>query len=200
VRIVIHESRRFRASDVFTARSPAVTSLERAVVDAAVWTADLTTACRIIVAPVQQRRTTAARIAAELARAGQVRHRRQLAALLADMAGGAEALSEIEFLRFCRRHRLPRPTCQVRLDAGGRRRFLDAIFELADGTIVRVEIDGGVHLSLTARWRDTAKDNDALLDGVAVLRFPSVAIYTDDPLAVRQLRRALATCQAHRSP
>jgi very-short-patch-repair endonuclease len=59
-----------------------------------------------------------------------------------------------------------------------------------------VEIDGGVHLSLTERWKDTAKDNELAIEGRSVLRFPSVAIYTDDPLAVAQLRRALGLVRA----
>jgi hypothetical protein len=79
----------------------------------------------------------------------------------------------------------------VRLDSGGRRRYLDATFRLPGGRVVRVEIDGGVHLSLTTRWLDTLKDNDATLAGQLVLRFPSVALYLDDPRAVHQLRRAL---------
>lgn len=196
VAVKVHESRRFNADDVLTVRLPAVTSLERSVVDAAVWTRDIKEACRIAVAPVQQRKTTAARLREELLRAGQVRHRRVLAALLADLEGGAQALSEVEFLRFCRRHRLPRPECQVRLDTSGRRRYLDATFRRRDGGVVRVEVDGGVHLSLTARWLDTVKDNDALLAGMVVLRYPSVAIYTDDPRALRQLRRALGLVSA----
>jgi very-short-patch-repair endonuclease len=72
------------------------------------------------------------------------------------------------------------------------------VFRRPDGRLVRVEIDGGVHLTLTARWRDTAKDNDAALAGVVVLRFPSVAIYTDDPVAVAQLRRALGLVSSRR--
>jgi hypothetical protein len=120
-----------------------------------------------------------------------VRHRRTLLLLINDLEGGAQALSEVEFLAFCRRHRFPRPKLQSQLDSGGRRRYLDAEFRRRDGSVFRVEVDGGVHLSLTVRWRDTAKDNDAGLDGQLVLRYPSVAIYTDDPVAVRQIRRAL---------
>lgn len=80
---------------------------------------------------------------------------------------------------------------QVRRDASDRRRYLDACFTTRDGRKVFVEIDGGVHLTLAARWRDTAKDNDDVLDRRGVLRFPNIAIYTDDPRAVAQLRRAL---------
>jgi hypothetical protein len=188
---VVHESRRFCADDVVRCVGLPATSLDRSVVDAAVWSGDSRTATRIIVAPVQQRRTDAGRVYAELERAGNVRHRRALLQFLGDLAGGAEALSEVEFLRWCRRHRFPTPTMNVRLDSAGRRRYLDAQFVRPDGTVVDVEIDGGVHLTLTTRWLDTAKDNDAMLAGRVSLRFPSVALYTDDPRAVAQLRQAL---------
>ena len=191
VEIVVHESRRFNPSDIAYGRSPQLTSLARATVDAAIWTRDARAAARVMVAPVQQRLELAANLVRELERAGRVRHRRVLISLCRDLVGGAQALSEVEFLSFCRRHGLPRPELQVRLDNAGRRRYLDATFRLAGHRVVRVEVDGGVHLTLTSRWLDTMKDNDATLAGELVLRFPSVALYLDDPRAVRQLRRAL---------
>jgi hypothetical protein len=124
-----------------------------------------------------------------------VRHRRQLLALAHDLLGGADALSEVEFLRFCRRHGLPRPICQRRMDSAGRWRYLDATFIRRDGTLLRVEIDGGIHLSLAVRSRDTLKDNDAGLRGRLVLRFTSAAIYADDAQVLAQLRQGLAICQ-----
>jgi hypothetical protein len=194
VTVSVHESRRFEAGHIRERRGLLVTSPARAVMDAAVWSKESRTAARIMVAAVQQRRVSARDLSAELLAAGFVRHRKALLLLLQDLEGGAEALSEVEFLAFCRRHGLPRPRLQYRLDSAGRRRYLDAVFVGPGGVLIRVEIDGGIHLTLTARWRDTAKDNDAALDGATVLRFPSVAIYTDDPRAVAQLRRALG-CQ-----
>jgi hypothetical protein len=58
-----------------------------------------------------------------------------------------------------------------------------------------VEIDGGIHLRLDKRWDDTAKDNDVAIARKLTLRFPSIAIYSDDCRAVQQLRDAIATCQ-----
>src|SRR3954452_13845670 len=153
----VHESRRFSANDVVPGPGPHVTRLARSTVDAAVWTPQLWTAFRIFVAPVQQRKGTAAALRQELLAAGRVRHRRELLALASDLCGGAEALSEVEFLRFCRRHGFPRPTCQRRMDVLGRWRYLDATFVRADGSLLRVEIDGGIHLSLAVRSRDTIK-------------------------------------------
>jgi hypothetical protein len=199
VRVLVHESRRFEADDVVIRNAMPATTLARAAVDAAVWSDDIGLAHRIFVAPVQQRLEKPDRMLTKLLNAGRVRHRRVLLALANDLCGGAQALSEVEFLRFCRRHRLPRPKCQHREDSQGRRRYLDASFELPDGRLVRVEVDGGIHLSLATRWTDTAKDNDAMLDRRLVLRFPSIAIYTDNPRAVAQLRRALGTCQGHMS-
>jgi hypothetical protein len=191
VTVAVHESRRFGAGDVVHGRAPQLVRMARATVDAAAWSQDLWTAYRILVAPVQQRRLRAHQLREELTGATRMRHRRQLLALANDLCGGAEALSEVEFLRFCRRHRLPRPQCQRRMDSAGRWRYLDATFPRADGSLLRVEIDGGIHLSLAVRSRDTLKDNEATLDRRLVLRFASAAIYADDPQAVAQIRRGL---------
>lgn len=82
------------------------------------------------------------------------------------------------------------------MDRAGRWRYLDAEFELPDGRIVRVEIDGGVHVALRVRAEDNLKDNDATLSGRGVLRYASPLIYADDPRAVAQLRRALGLVSA----
>lgn len=191
VEMAAHESRRFSAADIVYGRAPQLTSLARATVDAAIWTPKAPEAARVLVAPVQQRLELATNLLRLVESAGKVRHRRMLLSLGRDLVGGAQALSEVAFLAFCRRHGLPRPDLQVRLDGAGRRRYLDATFRSTGGRTVRVEVDGGVHLTLTTRWLDTIKDNDATLAGHLVLRFPSVAIYLDDVRAVSQLRRAL---------
>jgi hypothetical protein len=190
INVVFHESRRFTTADVLP-RSPPITSVERAAVDAAVWSADPKTAIRVVTAPIQQRLTTAARLREELAGAGQVKFRGILLPFIADLEGGPEALSEVAFLRWCRRHGFPKPKTQVRLDHGGRRRYLDAAFRCPNGEVLWVEIDGGIHLTLATRWSDTAKDNDAVIADQKTLRFPSIAIYSNDPRAVVQLRAAL---------
>ena len=116
VHMVVHQSRRLTADDVVRGPGPQLTPLTRTTVDAAVWSEDLWTAYRIFVAPVQQRRARATELRHELLRAGMVRHRRKLIPFAHDLCGGAEALSEVEFLRFCRRHNLPRPVCQRRME------------------------------------------------------------------------------------
>lgn len=191
VPVKVHESRRFTAEDIFTINPPYRVSAARAIVDAAVWSRPAHTAARILVAGVQQRLVTPAELGDELDKAGKVRHRRLLRLLLNDLEGGAQALSEVEFLRFCRRHGFPRPEMNHRTDVAGRRRYLDVVFRMPDGRVVRAEIDGGIHLKLAVRWKDTFRENDMVLDGKAPLKFVSAAIYADDPTAIAQLRRAL---------
>lgn len=198
--VAVHESRRFRTSDVLVVGGIGFTEVHRSVIDGCAWIRDAGAAARLLVAAVQQRRTWPDRLAEALEDAGRVRHAALVRRLLADLSGGAEALSEVEFLAFCRRHGLPRPTLQHRDGTGRGRRYLDARFRRADGRLVLVEIDGGVHLTLTSRWNDTRKDNWSAIAGRLVLRFPSVAVYTDDAEAVAQIRTALGlvrTTQGH---
>lgn len=151
-------------------------------------------ACAILAAAVQQRLVTAAHLATALRGAGRIRHRAVLTAAVRDIGQGSEALSEIDFVALCRRHRLPEPERQViRRDSRGRRRYLDAEFRRRrDGRRVVVEIDGAVHLDVERWWSDQSRQNEITLDGdTLVLRFPSVALYTDELGVVQQLRRAL---------
>ena len=187
----VHESRRFTLADVHPTRTPPQVSIERAIVDGAAWSTRARTAAGMLAAGVQQRLTTAPRLREELESAGSVRHRRLMHSVLTDIEGGAQAVSEIDFLRFCRRHGLPRPSLQVRADSFGRRRYLDAEFTRRDGRRIAVEIDGAAHLIVATYWHDMRRLNDLVIDGRRVLRFPSAAIHADDADAVAQLRSAL---------
>jgi hypothetical protein len=93
----LHESRRHTGSDLVvpTARPPAH-DLPRAAIDAATWSGSARTASGLLVATVQQGLTSVPALFAELESAGRVRHRRLLRATLLDIAGGADALSEID--------------------------------------------------------------------------------------------------------
>ena len=191
VAVKVHESRRFSEADIHPTRSPAQVSVERALVDAAVWSRRPRSACGLLAAGVQQRLATPARLRDALELAGHVRHRRLLLSVLADIEGGAQAVSEIDFLRFCGRHGFPRPALQTRADTGAKRRYLDATFVRQDGRVIGVEIDGAAHLIVATYWHDMRRLNDLVIDGRRVLRFPSAAIHCDDPDAVAQLRSAL---------
>ncbi|WP_375486916.1 hypothetical protein [uncultured Jatrophihabitans sp.] len=149
-------------------------------------------ACGVLAASVQQRVVTAAALDDALGRAIRTRHRTELVAALVDIGGGSQALSEIDFVRLCRRHRLPEPIRQaVRREPSGRRRYLDAAWRRADGRLIVVEIDGAVHLSPRRWWDDQLRQNEISLADALVLRFPSVVLRTEELMVVSQLRRAL---------
>jgi hypothetical protein len=192
VDVKVHESRRFSAADIHPGRAIPTVRIERAVIDAAVWSRSARSACGLVAAGVQQRLTQVQRLREVLDGAGAVRHRKLLAVVLTDIDGGAQAMSEVDFLRFCRRNGFPRPVLQaVRRDVHGRRRYLDATFRRPDGRLVRVEIDGALHLVVRTYWEDMARGNELVIDNETVLRFPSYVVHADDPLAIGQLRRAL---------
>lgn len=191
--VTIHESRRFDpAADLHPAALPPRTRIERSVLDAASWSSRDRSGCGIVAAAVQQRLTTATKLLDVLASLGAIRRRRLLSACLHDVEGGAQAVSEIDFVRFCRRHGLPRPVQQtVRLDGQGRRRYLDAVLVGPNGKPVPVEIDGALHLVALTYWSDMSRDNELWIHRSSGLRFPSYVIRADDPVAVDQLRRAV---------
>jgi hypothetical protein len=109
-----------------------------------------------------------------------------------DITMGAQALSEIDFVRLCRRSGLPPPTQQtVRRGPSGQRRYLDADWELPDGRRVVAEVDGAVHLAPRRWFDDQLRQNELVLTGSMVLRFPSVVVRHEPALVIAQLRRAL---------
>ena len=147
----------------------------------------------VLAASVQQRLTTAAALRQALVAAPRTRHRAALLLAVGDIEQGAEAMSEIDLGRLCRQYGLPPPNRQaVRVEPTGRRRYLDADWTLPDGRIVAVEVDGAHHLS-TTQWReDQLRQNEVVIGGTLVLRYPSVVVRDDPALVARQLRRALA--------
>ena len=192
VQVKVHESRRFTEESLHPSVWPPRVRIDRALIDAAVWSTRPRSACGVLAAGVQQRLTTADRLMDELDRAGQVRFRRLLRHVLHDIGGGAHAVSEIDFGRFCRRNGLPAPTRQlVRRDPGGRRRYLDATLVGPAGRIVRVEVDGALHLVVQTYWDDMYRDNEMSIARETQVRLPSYVIHADDPRALDQLRRAL---------
>jgi hypothetical protein len=130
-------------------------------------------ACGLLAAAVQQRRADASELRAALELNTRTRHRRVLLAAVHDIEGGSEALSEIDFVRLCRRHGLPEPLRQhVRCDSAGRRRYLDATWCRRDGRLVVVEIDGALHLAPRYWWNDQLRQNELVLTDAMVLPLP----------------------------
>jgi hypothetical protein len=181
-----HRSDRFDAFDVLPSASPPRVKPARAFVDAAAWTASPRIACALLVASVQQRLISASMLRREILTAGQIRHRGHFLAVLTDIEGGAGSLAEIDFVKIARRVGLPPPLRQsIRYGPDGKRRYLDADF----GAFA-VEVDGAMHLFTMNYWADAQRQNDLVIGGDRILRFPSIAFRVDIGAVEAQLRRA----------
>jgi hypothetical protein len=188
--IVLHRTRRLEPATVYPQRR--CQRIAPAVVLAAASLRRPRPACGLAAAAVQQRLTTVAQLRPLVAGPARSRHRHSLIRALDDIEMGAQALSEIDFARLCRRGGLPEPVRQrVRPDRLGRRRYLDAEWQLPDGRRLVVEVDGAVHLAAQHWFDDQLRQNEIALDGALVLRYPSVVVRTEAPLVIGQLRRAL---------
>lgn len=188
--VKLHESRRFSPRDIRRASAPPRTPMPRAVVDAATWSGAPRRACAILCAAVQQRLTTAERLQGELALAGSIRHVRIMRDILGDIAGGGHTLAEIELGRLAVRAGLRQPRRQaLRKERSGKVRWLDTEFDLPDGTVLVVEVDGAVHLQPGSYWDDMDRQNEIVIDGRRVLRFASLTVRLDAARVVDQLAR-----------
>jgi hypothetical protein len=144
-----------------------------------------------VAAVVQQGLCTADDIEREMRYVGRVRHKAHLREAIRDIRGGAQALSEIDLARLCRRFGLLEPDRQVkRTDQHGRLRYLDAEWELADGRRVVLEVDGSHHLDVGSWQADMRRERGVVIGGANVLRATAVEIrveprqIVDDLLAI----------------
>jgi very-short-patch-repair endonuclease len=187
--LVLHYSRLLDAADIHPLRQPPRTRMPRSLVDAAAWMATDRGAQAVLAAGVQQRLVRVEDLMAVVTSNQRLPRRGLIKNTLDDIAGGAQALSELDFTRLLRRHRLPEPDRQAqRLDSAGRRRWLDAVWEAAR---LMVEVDGIHHLDAAQYWADMNRDNDFTLSGYRVLRFPAFAVRYDPGQIARKIRRAL---------
>lgn len=187
--IVVHRSRSFGPADMHPARQPPRTRTARSIVDAASWMRTENGTRAVLAAGVQQRLIRPGDLVAELARRRNGPRQALLSETIADITGGAQALSELDFGRLARRSGLPEPSRQVlRRDSSGRARWLDAYWERAR---VIAEIDGLWHMDAAAWWADMRRDNELTISGYRVLRFPAFAVREHPDLVVAQIAEAL---------
>ncbi len=179
-------------SSVRVGRDSSVQVLPQAVVRAASSFAGPRPGCGLLAATIQQRLTTVASLRWALEVAVRTRHRAAFVAAVEDIGQGAQALSEIDFRRLCRRFGLPAPDQQtVRVEPSGRRRYLDATWRRADGRLVVVEVDGAHHLHAGQWEADQHRQNEIAVGGAIVLRFSSVVVRQDPSHVADQIRRAI---------
>ena len=121
------------------------------------------------------------------------RRRKLIIEALGDIAGGSQAMSELDFLRLVvRAFGLPEPSRQsARQDRRGRRRWIDVAW---DHSKIAVEIDGVQHTEdPLQRWDDMERDIDLMLDGYRTLRFPAWLVRKNPGYVAHRILDALRT-------
>ena len=190
VSVAVHYSRHLTSADIHPARQLPQTRIARSLIDAAAWTRTDRGAQAVLAAGVQQRLVIVPKLAAEVERNKRLNRRRLIIQALGDIAGGAHALSELDFTRLVvRQFNLPDPDRQVpRRDENGRRRWLDTCWEKAR---LIVEIDGTAHLDASTYWDDMDRANGLTLGRYRVLRFPAWVVRSRPEYVAAKIRQAL---------
>lgn len=206
--IRLHESRRLHDGDVLRQQGLPCTKTARSVLDAAAWQPYPRFACLMVAAAVQQRITTPPRLEAALSSIGRIRHKAYLRLAVADVAGGAHALGEIDLAALCRRFGLKQPDRQRRRrDPAGRIRYLDAEWELPEGEIVVLEVDGAHHRDAVHWEADMKRERQLVISRRWVLRATAFEIRLEPATVCADLVAmgvprlpTLPTCQSLSTP
>ena len=189
--LVVHESRRVQPEDHIWRAGLRSTGTPRSVLDAAAWQPWPRFACALLAAVLQQRLCTVDEVDAALGRAGRIRHKAHLRVALRDIAGGAEALSELDLTAVCRRSGLQPPDRQSRRrGSDGRLRYLDAEWVLPDGRRVVLEVDGAHHLEVEHWQADMRRDRALVVTGATVLRATGLEVRLEPDSVVADLLAA----------
>lgn len=187
--VAVHYSGSLGPADVHPLKWPPRTRIARSLVDAASWMPTDRGARAVLASGVQQGVTIVAHLREVVSAQPRLRRRDLITSTLGDIAGGARALSELDFTRLViHAFRLPEPDRQRRrTDSTGKNRYLDAVWERH---AVAVEIDGAQHMDPLQQWDDMSRDNELTLDGYQVLRFPAWLVRHCPATVAAQLRAA----------
>jgi hypothetical protein len=176
----VHESRRLDPERRVWIDDLPMSCVPQATIDAAAWQPFPRFACAMLAAVVQQRLASVSALQAELGRVGGVRHKAYLRLALTDIDEGAHASGELDLARLCRRFGLVRPIRQRRrCDATGQLRYLDAEWDLVDGSVGVLEIDGRHHLDVEHWEADMRRERAEVVRGRRVLRATNLELRLD---------------------
>lgn len=168
-------------------RRPAPTvGADVATIHAAQWAVSDRQAALLVCLPMQQRLTSAARLALAWRAVTRSPRRNFLDAVIADVTDGAHSLGELDFARLARGVGLPAPTRQsVRRGPRGR-----VYLDVSWGEVgLVVEIDGGHHALALNPIDDALRQNDRLVAGEQVLRMPVLGLRLMPSEFLLQVRR-----------
>lgn len=159
-----------------------------AALRAAAWAASDRQAATLLAMTVQQRIVRADQLLDALTLLPKLPRRALITGVLADITGGSESMGELDFVRECRRRRLPVPSRQVTRHGVGGRIHLDVLWEEA-GLVV--EVDGAHHFVGDAPIADALRQNDVTLQNLTVLRIPRLALRVNPEPFFAQIERIL---------
>jgi hypothetical protein len=147
-------------------RSPrpglATVQLEPALLLWAGYQAEVRPAHAVLAASVQQRLTTPERLLDRVDQLHPLRRAKGFKRTLGDVREGAHSGAELDVRRLCRRYGLRLPDRQrPRTDRSGKQRWTDCEWDLADGSVLVLEVDGAFHLEVT-QWSADIKRSRAL--------------------------------------
>lgn len=185
--VQLHETRRWTENDAVCTGAPR-SKPAVATVQAALWARSRRQAALCLVMPVQQRLVRVEEVADELARVKRHEYRTMLGAVIADIAGGAQSLNEIDFAIECRHRGLPEPSRQAvcRLSSG--RCYLDVRW---DAYRVAVEVNGAGHDGLDVALRDEVRIADLQSRGDAAIPLSVLTLRCHPEPFFEALRRLL---------
>lgn len=139
----------------------------------------------LVLAAVQQRIVHPQDIAQNLMPSG--RHVAAIRGVLGEAAAGADSVREVDLTTLLRRAGFASYRRQVMIATPDGPRPYDVGVELADGTLLLIEVDGLHHLGLHRREADAAKDAAAIALGHQVMRIPVQVLGDHEARLVQQL-------------
>jgi hypothetical protein len=146
------------------------------------------TAQGLLAAAVQQRLTTADALSSWVDRLRPLRRAPMFRGVLADIQGGSHSVAELDVVRLCRRIGLRKPDRQTRRkDAGGRSRFTDCEWSLADGRVLVLEVDGSFHMDVEHWEDDLARQRTLTSHGRLIVRCTARELRDDPDRVARDL-------------
>jgi hypothetical protein len=144
----------------------------------------------LLAAVVQQGLSEPDALARWIGRMRPLRRAKPMRRVLADIAGGAQSLAELDVGRMCRRFGIRPPDRQTRRrDSSGRSRYTDAEWRLPDGRVVVLEVDGSFHMEVEHWGDDIERERGLVASGVVVIRCTALEVRDAPERVVRDLRR-----------
>lgn len=161
----VHFFRSRRPFPLMVSPKPGIAScqIEPALLLWAGYDATARAAVGVLAAAVQQRLTTADRLIDWVDVLRPLRRAKLFKRVLSDIAGGAHSGAELDVARMCRLYRMPLPDRQrSRTDRAGRRRWTDCEWDLPNGAVLVLEVDGAHHME-AAEWEAGMRRNRRLV-------------------------------------